>query len=241
MFVEDIVVKICAMSDSESALIAINQRVGYWRRLFSKATGEILSAEKQRGLYGELVFLRSSLQNTFDKAEVLQSWRGTESANQDFARNRNAVEIKTSKANNTSLHISNEQQLDFKSWDNLYIGLISVTETTGSSNSLCGIIEEIKNLLKQDTVLCQEFETKLKQAGVNSDMIEEYNEKGYSVNKRRYYRIQEGFPLIIKEDLRHDAIYNVKYQIEISNCDSYEVSESDVLDKLFKPSDEYRL
>jgi uncharacterized protein YbaR (Trm112 family) len=233
MFIEDIIEKLSGNTDSESALVAINQRVGYWRRLFSKATGEILSPEKQRGLYGELVFLRTSLQNKSNKTQVLHSWRGAESSNQDFARNKNAVEIKTSKANSSIVHISNEQQLNFNNWDSLYLGLISVTETTGKNNSIYSIIEEIKSLLEHDMILCNQLETKLKEVGLNPDIIEEYSDTGYSVNRRRYFRIQDGFPLIIKEDLRHDAIHNVKYQIEISNCDSFEISENEVIDNLY--------
>ena len=229
MFIEDIIEKLGSVTEPQQALTLINQRVNYWKKLFSRATGELLSAEKQRGLFGELFFLSLLLQNSSNHQEALYSWRGAESANQDFARNGNAVEIKTSKANNPSVHISNEQQLDFTAWDHLFLGLISVTETTGNQNSLASIIEEIKDLINHDPELTEEFETRLEHAGVSGDMIENYNEISYSVNNVRFFRIQDGFPVILRGDILSDAIYNVKYQIDISSCGSFESLEEDVI------------
>lgn len=229
MFIEDIIEKLNTVSESQQALTLINQRVNYWKKLFSRATGELLSVEKQRGLFGELFFLRLLLQNTSNLKEAMCSWRGAESANQDFARNRNAVEIKTTKANIPSVYISNEQQLDFTAWNHLFLGLISVTETTGNQNSLAGIIEEIKDLVNHDTELIQEFESRLERVGITSDMIENYDDISYFVYNKRFFLIQEGFPVILKENLKNDAIYNVKYQIDISSCDSFEVLEENVL------------
>ena len=229
MFIEDIIEKLYTITESQQALSVINQRVNYWKKLFSRATGELLSAEKQRGLFGELFFLRLLMQNSPNHNEAMLSWRGMESANQDFARNRNAVEIKTTKANSSSVHISNERQLDFTEWDLLFLGLISVTETTGRQNSLAGIIEEIKDLVNHDLQLIREFETRLERAGISGDMIENYDEISYSVNNRRFFRVQEGFPLILKGNLGSEAIYNVKYQIDISSCNPFEVLEENVL------------
>lgn len=228
MFIEDIIEKLGPVAEPQEALTLINQRVNYWKKLFSKATGEFLSADKQRGLFGELFFLSLLLQNSSNHQEALHSWRGAESANQDFAKDGNAVEIKTTKANNPSVYVSNEQQLDFTAWDHLFLGLISVTETTGNQNSLVAIIEEIKDLINHDPELTEEFETRLEHAGVSGDMIENYNEISYSVNNVRFFKIQNGFPVILKGNLLSDAIYNVKYQIDISSCGPFEVPEADV-------------
>jgi hypothetical protein len=229
MFIEDIIEKLSNSYSSREALTIINQRVSYWKKLFSKVTGELLSAEKQRGLFGELFFLKLLLQSTADQRGVINSWRGSSSANQDFARNRSAVEIKTSQANNPSVHISNEKQLDFTAWDHLFLGLISVTETTGNQNSLASIIVEIKNLLNNDCELILELEARLELAGLESSMIDNYDEISYSVQNCRFFRIQDGFPVILKGHLHNQAIYNVKYQIDTSNCSPFEIPDETVL------------
>lgn len=229
IFIEDIIRELIPVTDSQLALTLINQRVNYWRKLFLNATGELLSAEKQRGLYGELFFLKLLLQSSPNYQHALQSWRGAGSANQDFTRGRNAVEIKTTKASHVPVHISNEQQLDFTAWDNLFLGLVTVTETTGSQHSLSAIIGEIRALLTQDPDCIREFEVRLDAAGIGADMTDSYNEIGYSVNNRRFFFIQDGFPLIRSGNLHSELIYNVKYQIDVSSCDSFEVGEEDVI------------
>ena len=229
MFIDDIVEKLTAIEETRQALTVINQRVNYWKKLFARATGELLSAGEQRGLFGELYFLRLMLQNSLVHQEVIRTWRGSESANQDFARNGNAVEIKTTKANNPSIHISNEMQLDFTVWDRLFLGVISVTETTGNQNSLSSIIGEIRELIHHDSELVQEFETKLEHAGVGRDMIDDYNEISYSAVSSKFYLVHDEFPVILKGNLISEAIYEVKYQIDISSCGSFEVPELNVV------------
>lgn len=232
LFIEDVIEKLGPIADSQQALTLINQRINRWKKLFSRATGELLSSEKQRGLFGELFFLCLLLQCPSNHKEAVHSWRGSESANQDFAKNKNAVEIKTTKGNSQSVHISNEQQLDFSAWDNLFLGLISVTETTGNHNSLAGIVKEIRNLLNHDTELVREFEIRLGLAGLDVDMIENYDDISYSVNKRKFFLIQEGFPAILKTSLHSEAIYNVKYQIDIATCGTFETREEVVINSI---------
>ncbi len=230
IFIEDIIGKLNPVTESQQALTLINQRVNYWRKLFLKATGELLSAERQRGLYGELFFLKLLLlQSSPNYRQAIYSWRGAGSGNQDFTRGRNAVEIKTTKASHLSVHISNEQQLDFTAWDHLFLGLVSVTETTGSQHSLSGIIKETQDLLTHDPELTREFEARLDAAGIGVDMIDSYNEISYSVNNRRFFCIQDGFPLIRSGNLHSELIYNVKYQIDVSSCESFEIGEEDVI------------
>lgn len=229
LFIDDIVEKLKLIEESKQALTVINQRVNYWRKLFARVTGELLSAGEQRGLFGELYFLRVILQNSAEHKEVMYSWRGSESANQDFARNGNAVEIKTTKANNPSIHISNEIQLDYTVWDRLFLGVISVTETTGNQNSLTGIIGEIRELIHHDSDLVQEFETKLEHAGIGREMIDSYNEISYSAISSKFYLVQDEFPVILKGNLISEAIYEVKYQIDISSCSSFEIPEVEVI------------
>ncbi|WP_206670857.1 hypothetical protein, partial [Cyclobacterium xiamenense] len=39
----------------------------------------------------------------------------------------------------------------------------------------------------------------------------------------------EYYTVILKGNLQNEAIYNVKYQIDIASCNSFEVPEEDVL------------
>lgn len=232
MFMEDVIDKLAQINDVQAALSIVNQRVNYWKKLFSRASGELLSPENQRGLFGEIFFLKTLLESSSAHKKALSAWRGSEKIDQDFVIDKNAVEVKTSKSNNPSVHIANEQQLDFNAWDNLFLGLVAVHETSGSESSLCSIISEIQKLLSYDFLLLKDFERKITEAGIGPEMLDSYNETSYTVTSTTFFRVKDGFPVILRGNLHSSAIYNVKYEINVAACSDFEVSEDDVIKTL---------
>lgn len=233
LFIEDILERMRNIQNISEALIVVHQRVTYWRQLFAHVTGEVLSPALQRGLYGELIFLKQLLDGTKYRETVLNSWKGAESANQDFALNSTAVEIKTSKAGVPIVYISNEHQLDHTVWENLYLGVISLNESAGHENTLTSLIQEITEILEDRTELLQIFQEKLSLVGIPAGMIDRYNDINYIIRRKFFYKIKEGFPLIIPSNLANEALFNVKYQIDINSCKSFEVKEEEVLIKYY--------
>lgn len=234
LFIEDILERLKYIQDIPEALIVVNQRVTYWRQLFAHVTGEILSPALQRGLYGELVFLKQLLDDGAKQREtVLNSWKGAESANQDFALNTTAVEIKTSKAGIPIVYISNEHQLDYTGWENLYLGVISLNESAGLENTLTNLIKEIIEVLKDRTDLLRIFKEKLSLVGIPAGMIDNYNDINYIIRRKFFYKVEKNFPLIIPSILANESIFNVKYQLDINSCKSFEVKEEEVLIKYY--------
>ena len=229
LFIVDILERLIAAEDAREALTIINQRVSYWRQLFARVTGEFLSPVLQRGLYGELLFLKCLLEKKQDKEVILNSWKGSERANQDFALNTTAVEIKTSKAGIPNIYISNEHQLDYTSWKNLYLGVISLNESAGKENTLFSLIQEILAILEKDFRLQTLFKEKLNLAGIPPELIKKYNEITYSVRNRFFFKVKENFPLIIPSHFEENAIFNIKYQIDINSCKAFEVKEDDLI------------
>jgi hypothetical protein len=49
LFIEDILYKLIPVSNERDAITLINQRIKYWRKLFARVSGEMLSPEQQRG------------------------------------------------------------------------------------------------------------------------------------------------------------------------------------------------
>lgn len=229
LFIEDILVRMKYIQDTSEALIIVHQRVTYWRQLFAHVTGEILSPALQRGLYGELIFLKQLLDGAKYRETVINSWKGAESANQDFALNTTAVEIKTSKAGMPNVYISNEHQLDYTVWENLYLGVISLNESAGHENTLTSLIREIVEILEDRTDLLQIFKEKLSLVGVPAGMFDSYNDINYIIRRKFFYRVEKNFPLIIPSILVNEALSNVKYQIDINSCKTFEVKEEEVL------------
>ena len=228
-FVEDILEKCKNASNTREVLIIINRRVHYWRKLFAKVSGDKLTPDQQRGLFGELSIIQLLLQEHSNKHFVINSWIGSQNSNQDFAFNKNALEVKTSKAGNPSVHVSNEYQLDYSQWDNLFLSLILVTESAGSTNTLCEIINLIQCHLSDDNLLLESFDSKLSLLGLTSDNIEDYNDISYNIRSIRYYKIDKGFPIITECTANLDLISHVKYQIAINECKPYLATKEEFL------------
>ena len=78
-----------------------------WKSLFENVASAGLTPEEQRGLYGELFFLRKWLNNTTNKRKCIEAWYGPEKSNQDFQHEDWALEVKTSSGNNhQKIHIN---------------------------------------------------------------------------------------------------------------------------------------
>ncbi|MFY0686264.1 MAG: PD-(D/E)XK motif protein [Cyclobacteriaceae bacterium] len=230
LFIEDIISNLESVTDSDGALFTINRRINYWRKLFARAKGQLLSIEHQRGLFGELYLLQLLLQSTDKHHDVIHSWTGPEGSNQDFTLDQTAIEVKTSKSNHPILNISNEEQLNYHNWKDLYLYLIITNETRGGQGTLNNIIKEVICALVDTPDLVDSFQNKLSNLGINPDEYEDYVEIGFSVRKCKCFKVSDGFPIIIKEHLLSDQVFNVKYQIDISSCDPHLIPENRILE-----------
>ena len=218
-FIEDIINELISVNDQNIALLKISSKVNYWKRLFSKITGDILTPQQQRGLYGELFFLNELLEINADKCFIINGWHGPLGANQDFWYNGTAVEVKTSKSNNPLIKISNEYQLDISGLNDLFVKFYKLNEYQGGSETLYSLISNIRNQLNTDVLL--QFNEKLENLGINPETEEEYNSISYSVGFERTYQITDNFPKIVRSNL-NDAVSGVSYEIEPKLCTEFE-------------------
>lgn len=218
-FIEDIINELISVNDQNIALLKISSKVNYWKRLFSKITGDILTPQQQRGLYGELFFLNELLEINADKSFIINGWHGPLGANQDFFYNGLAVEVKTSKSNKPSIKISNEYQLDSIGLNELFVQFYKLNEYQGGSETLYRQICDIREQLNSDLLI--QFNEKLEILGVNPETEEEYNNISYSVGFERTYQITDDFPKIIRNTL-NEAISEVSYEIEPKLCGEFE-------------------
>lgn len=228
LFLEDVLSSLVVVSNDEEALTVIHSRVNHWKDLFAKLSGETLTPERQRGLYGELLILKMLLEASGDKLKTIIAWQGPHGGNHDFVLEKIALEVKTTKAGAPSLGISNEMQLDYSGWEALYVSLVVLSEIKGGSDTLSFLIEEIQKLLAGDLELVALFLSKLQLAGIPNDMTDSYSDVGYHLRACRHFHVTEGFPSIITTDIP-DAISEVKYKVDISGCLEFETDEETLL------------
>lgn len=218
-FIEDIINDLKTINEENIALLKISSKVNYWKRLFSKITGDILTPQQQRGLYGELFFLNELIEINADKSFIINGWHGPLGANQDFFYNGLAVEVKTSKSNKPTIKISNEYQLDSTGLNELYVQFYKLNEYQGGAETLYRLICGIREQLNSDMLI--QFNEKIEILGINPETEQEYNNISYSVGFERTYQITENFPRIIRNTL-NEAISAVSYEIEPKLCAEFE-------------------
>lgn len=229
LFLEDLIKGLESITDENDVPLIINEKVGYWGKLFAIIKGKLLSKERQRGLYGELTFLNTLLKRSSDHVKCIVSWTGPEGSNQDFNNELSAVEVKSSKATKPSVNIASELQLDWTKLNSLFLYVIHIDELSNGVDTLEKLIEEIKSTISNHGELLRLFEEKLDCAGIPVGEEKLYDNIGFIIRSQRAYKVGEGFPVLTKDIIANDAIHNVKYQIDLTACEPFEVVQEEVI------------
>lgn len=232
LFIKDITDGLESIVNGNEIPLFINQKVSFWGKLFAKIKGELLSKERQRGLFGELNFLNTLLKKSTNKTKCILSWTGPGGSNQDFSNELSAVEVKTSKSTNPAVKIANELQLDWTVLDDLYLYVIHLDEVSNGIDTLGKLIEEIKSEISFQNELLRSFEEKLDLVGIPFGEEIHYNDTGYVIRSEKAYEVREGFPLLINSTINNNAIHNVKYQIDLIACEPFETEAESIISKM---------
>lgn len=232
LFLEDLIRSLKALTDENEIPLILNQKVEYWGKLFARIKGELLSKERQRGLFGELTFLNTLLKESSNHIESIMSWTGPSGSNQDFSNKLSAVEVKTSKATNPTVKIASELQLDWTVLESLFLYVIHLDEISNGIDTLCKLIEEIKQKISYQNELLRLFEEKLDLVGIRFGEETLYDDTGYIIRSKKGYEVKEGFPALINSTINNDAIHNVKYQIDLIACEPFEFENQLIISKM---------
>ena len=211
---------------SQSACVAAGiERLDRWQRFLQKHSGSGLSEEEQRGLAGELVFLRDVALQNLDPPEAMDSWVGPKGRSQDYEIPGASVEVKTTIASpHQMIRISNVRQLDDTGLPALFLFVLPIDVHREAGQTLPDLIEEIRALLSTPSETARIFEDRLLEAGYMDSHAEKYKRDRYVFRAPSYYRVTEGFPRIIESDLVQ-GVGDVKYSIAVAACGEFQVDE----------------
>jgi hypothetical protein len=229
VFIEDIINSLLDINDSENALIIISKRINYWKKLFGKFSTNLLTPQKQRGLFGELYFLNKLLIEKNNK-QVINAWKAPNGTNQDFYINAKTIEVKTTISNSQTIKISNEYQLDISGLDKLFIAFYKLYEFP-EGITLLSLINDIRMLLNSEIDLLNIFNVKLINLGVLPELEDEYNEIGYSVRGEKYYDVTSEFPKITAL-MVNESISKISYGIDLGYCLNFETTFTEILNEI---------
>lgn len=183
--------------DEVSALKKFWRRYNHWQNLFATAKNDLLSEERQRGLIGELLFLREQITDGRPLKEAVAGWTGALKEHQDFSYGEMWYEIKTVMEQAEKVRISSIEQLSLERVGKFVI--YRLTKTASEDFTLNSLVKELSELLSKNPSAEQKFEVLLFQTGYVER--EEYDEQSYQVAEVMKFTVDEKFPRLTKNNL----------------------------------------
>lgn len=225
---EDITRHIGQLHDEGEAATSFFVRLLQWQRLLERGRAAGLTDEEQRGLYGELWFLREKVLPALSPTQSFASWAGPERAAKDFQFPGSAVEVKTTTARqHQHIQIASEKQLDDTGLNALFLCHLSLEASYGNGETLPQIVASVREASAVDGTAAQLFEARLFEAGYLDIHGGLYNSVGYLLRAASIYRVQDGFPKIVERDLRL-GVGDVRYSISAAECQHYSASAEEL-------------
>jgi len=230
--IADVLAAVINETDIKVILKNYSNRLIKWQSLFERFKQQGLIPEEQRGLFGELFFLRKFLQANSDFQNIVSSWIGSEKQIRDFQFGRWSVEVKTTHGNNhQKIHISSERQLDTTNMDNLYLHHLSLEVRQQSGETLNQLVDSVIEILSTDFTALNRFRNKLIEGSYFDHHRLLYADVGYFIRQEIFYQVENTFPRIEERDIRN-GVGDVKYSIVISQCSDFIRTEEEIFQTL---------
>ena len=202
------------------ALLKVRHRYNAWLKLLDHKTNAVLEGNKQKGLIGELLFLKEKIQRGMSPTVALAGWIGPEGADQDFVYQECWYEIKSTGVSSAEISISSVEQLD--RYDNGELVIYRIDKCAPNqpnSFTLYRLVHEVIDLVSRCGENPDELILKLGAAGYID--MKEYDKQCFSVCSKQVYFVNESFPRIRRKDLSTEIV-NVVYHIDIPSIKSWE-------------------
>lgn len=191
-----------------------------WSHFFDKVGIEGLSAERQRGLFGELHFLREIMAGGILAGRAMKTWLGCMGNEHDFILDGRAVEVKTTMTKEPRrITVNSERQLDDSNLKKLYLYVLTLHQVNGSGMTLPGIIESIRNQIGGNLGASITFENALIASGYRDEDGPRYDGE-YSIRAIESFRVMDGFPRVINLP---PGVGNLVYSVSVAACRQFEI------------------
>jgi len=223
LIVSDIIDHAIYIENETDCIQAFLERIFRWQRFLEKHRPNVLGPEAQRGLYGELWFLREVALKELTHEEAIRSWTGPEYDRHDFQFSTCCVEIKTTiSKQHQKLWIANERQLDDSNIQALYIMHLSLDTLQHLGETLPAIVDSIRAIIRLSESANSLFEDKLFEAGYLAGHESAYSGVGYAKRDVSAFKVAEGFPRVTEGDVPN-GVGDISYSILVAECKHFEV------------------
>lgn len=171
------------------------QRTRRWHHLLRGGHKAGLSIEEQRGLIGELAFLRKVALRLGPEAAI-ESWMGPSGATKDFEFIGTCVEVKSRRvAAKPFVSISSAEQLADVDGCRVFLNVINVSSALSPEGlSLHDHVDMTKQLFAETVMAFDALEEALYLSGYDAD--NEYDSRRWQLSEAKSYEVKDGFPRI---------------------------------------------
>jgi len=224
---EDVAPRVTAAPDPKAAASALLGRLRRWQKFLS-AGANGLTADQQKGLFGELYACRGLLIPALDGFRAVSGWRAPHATHQDFQFGAAAVEVKTTSAKQpTSVRITNERQLDTVGVGALFLYVLVLDEReagegiTPSGENLPGLVQSVRSLLKDDAL--EIFDDRLLDWSYFEADVSRYEGRRFAMRQQHVFLISDEFPRLT-ERMLPGGIGDVSYALSLDACEPFRVT-----------------
>jgi hypothetical protein len=219
----DLIEQVDNIQKEETMLVIVVNRLKRWQKLLAHSVSNQLTPETQMGLFSELHTLYNYISKISTLREAVNSWGGPEADIQDFIIYDKAFEVKSHRSNRSEfITISNPYQLySVKEKFYLIVYALSKSENGKTISDMANII---KSKLEQETLIYEldMLDQKIGQYGYY-DLIHKDHLIKFNIDKISLFEIRNDFPRISINNIP-EGVENLKYQIDTTKCEKFEVS-----------------
>ena len=237
---KDILLRLKFRDSNEDKFTIYLSTIIKWHNFFKKNGKKIMSENRQRGLFGELYFIKSHLADKINYPKAIKSWAGYSNATHDFSFPGTNIEVKTTiRKAHKKIKISSEKQLDNTGIKHLNLYCVTLNIDSNNGLSLVDIVNQIKSDLADFPNSLNLFNDHLNMCGYNIEHEVHYCKNKY-IKKRDYmFSVDENLPRII--DIP-EGTGDLEYTLSIAACMDNEIeiesSIASLLDIDYSVSDE---
>jgi len=204
------------------------RRTMRWHHLLRSGRSDLLDIEEQRGLLGELQFLRR-LVDLLGAYAAIEAWKGPSGSAKDFELDAVLVEVKARRgASKPFVQISSEDQLADVDGCRLFL-VVSAVDAAIKPNgkTLTDHVLEIEKLYAMaEPDAYRLWELAIADTGFSFD--DDYSDRRWTVGKTREFEVLEAFPRV--ETPLRTGVSRVRYSIALEACTPFGI-EAEALDR----------
>lgn len=201
-------------ANAKNSMQKVLQRYAAWLKLLDSKKNALLTSNEQKGLIGELLYLKYVIESGTDVHKALDGWVGPDGADQDFVYSDGWHEVKSVGLSAEEVKISSVEQLDSTEDGELVLMRIDKCAPEKSEAfTLFELVHQILKMMQSVPDSMNEFVLKLGSCGYID--MKEYDETHFAFFAKKEYSVVKGFPRLTRANIPTE-VNNAEYKLAIA-------------------------